>query len=76
MHTASDMTSLQHYLKQNSLTVEGFAVIVKCHHSTISRIARGKIKPRLKLAKRIEEKTGGAVTVTEMYGLEKRARLS
>ena len=57
---------LEEYLKINSLTKTAFSSLVGVSQSHISNILLGKKNPSLSLAKYIEERTKGAVTICEL----------
>lgn len=72
MHT---MTKLEIYLKHTCISQRSFAKTVGTTPNNLNALVKGKSKPSIKLAYRIEEKTGGLVTLydwiaSEVYNIE------
>jgi DNA-binding XRE family transcriptional regulator len=55
------MDTLAKYLSDHRITDEDFAKSVGCHRTRINRIKRGKAKPSLDLAIKIERITEGEI---------------
>ncbi len=56
--------NLKVYLAEKQLSVKNFAKIVGVHPNYISRIIPGKVTPSARLARDIEQETGGKVKIT------------
>ena len=65
MHVAhyAVMSKLQSYLEAQNMTQQAFAAKIAVDQSVVSRLARGLMKPRLRLAVSIERATNGYVPV-------------
>lgn len=57
------MSKLQSYLEAQNMTQQAFAAKIAVDQSVVSRLARGLMKPRLRLAVSIEKATNGYVQV-------------
>lgn len=57
------MQSLETYLTEQSIKQADFAEQLKVSQATVSRLAKGTMRPSLDLAFAIERATGGAVPV-------------
>lgn len=57
---------LADYLKEEGLTLKAFATRVPTTEATVSRIAARKLWPSLQMAARIEDASGGKVTMREL----------
>ena len=57
---------LKDYLDENNKSVEKFARKLQCSTGHLSRVIHMKIKPSKRLAKDIQDLTGGVVTVLEL----------
>ncbi len=55
---------LKSYLAEIGMTVKDFSSLVECNYRYLSRIMNGHIKPGKRLAKEIEDITGGQVILT------------
>ena len=61
------MEKLRDYLNEQNLKSAEFAALVGCSALTISRILTGKRHPSPSLARKIEVKTDGAVTISDLF---------
>jgi DNA-binding transcriptional regulator YdaS (Cro superfamily) len=68
MHNLPPMNTLTQYLKTVE-SAETLAARVGCSHTTLYRIAKGKVQPRRSTAARIEAETRGQVKVAELYAI-------
>jgi transcriptional regulator with XRE-family HTH domain len=66
------MTPLARYRRNAGISQRALARAVGVHHSVISRLERGQIRPGIRLAARIEAATGGAVTAVSFAGVQKQ----
>lgn len=57
---------LKLYLVKNRITIKEFCERIGYSRNQISGIANGKLKPSMRLAKVIEEATGGEVTIEDL----------
>ena len=55
------------YLKEKQLSISKFAALVQCNRPYLTQIINGIRTPSFKLAKRIEQTTGGAIKRTYWY---------
>lgn len=62
------MANLSKYLSETGTSQSDFAALIGVDKGTVSRIVSGKLTPRLYLAARIEEATGGAVKAVSLVG--------
>lgn len=60
------MDELKKYLKKNKLTIKKFAEIIEYGRGNLSAMLRGKFKPSLKTALKIEQATNGEVSVQKL----------
>ena len=59
------MDELKKYLKKNKLTIKKFAEIIEYGRGNLSAMLRGKFKPSLKTALKIEKATNGKVSINK-----------
>lgn len=59
------MDELKKYLKKNKLTIKKFAEIIEYGGGNLSAMLRGKFKPSLKTALKIEKATNGKVSINK-----------
>ena len=59
------MEELKKYLKKNKLTIRKFAERIKYGSGNLSAMLRGKFKPSLKTALKIEKATNGEVSINK-----------
>jgi len=57
------MTHLRKYLKENAITQEAFAASIGVGQAFVSKLANGDMLPSRELAIKIEDQTGGIVTI-------------
>lgn len=57
---------LKIYLVKNNMTLTAFCEKINYDITYISKIAKGRRKPGIKLAKIIQEATGGEVTIEDL----------
>lgn len=65
--------NLRTYFETTGLKQKHLAKVVKMHHVYLNAIVCGRAKPSPKAALRIEQATGGAVTLRELLFPEKPA---
>ena len=59
------MDELKKYLKKNKLTIKKFAEIIEYGRGILYAMLRGKFKPSLKTALKIEKATNGKVSINK-----------
>lgn len=64
------MGKLFQYLREANLTQAQFAERIGCSQATISRFVKGQSEPSLRMARRIQNATGGVVRPGDWSGGE------
>lgn len=68
--------NLKEWLKKNEWGINDFAEHIMCHRTYISAIINGRQSPSKRLAKAIEEATGGKVTASSLIRLKTKSKRS
>lgn len=61
------MGILRTYLDKNEIQIIDFAKSLGCHRMTIQKWLSGDTRPGIRLAKKIQNLTNGAVTLKDFY---------